>query len=225
MSKSSETLSKTNISYHILSKNEIQDLINSGELAGLNNDDNRLFIGRFRNTVNVGGTRGFILDKQTGKEYNMIGLNHKLKRTEQDFRNIIKRFYDEDNADLSSQKSVSQVILVDSICVYYGISMDELGKIVKGDIKNEDVNALFNTCLKSINEKFKTQAQPAQQKKQKEQNEIADLVVRKLIEKLNKEESSQLKNEIADLVVRKLEEKGNMSSIPLAPTLPTDVFF
>lgn len=162
--------------------------------------------------------------------------------TDEEYLALFGRHLEQDAVD-QYQYDMEQA-LVDSVCVYTRpeLSRKDLIKIKKGELENNEIKNLFNDCLGILNTKFNvqedvqkveknpveaapTESEPTLQKKQEEQNEIADLVVKKLIEKLNKEENSQLKNEIADLVVKKLEEKDSTLSIPLAPTLPTDIFF
>ena len=108
-------------------------------------------------------------------------------------------FKGEKNFDIDSREEELHIILVDSICAYYGIERKDLIKIRQSEHliskKKKGIIALFETCIKPLNEK------------------------------INKDRERQKQNEIADLVVKKLEKKDNVLSIPLAPTLPTDIFF
>ena len=57
-------------------------------------------------------------------------------------------------------------------------------------------------------------------KKKKEIITLFETCIKPLNEKINKDRERQKQNELADLIVKKLEEKSNTSSVPLAPTLP-----
>ena len=188
--------------------------------------------------------------KQAINGVDIIHFEHKNGISDKDYLAI----FGYNKGNISNKEYTSRVVLIDSTFAYWGIDMRELEMIRShqgedqvitvqeaeqagiaadrvgylNEIRN-GTNQLFDHNEKAINGKFKTQALKEEehtlQKKQEEQNKIADLVVKKLIEKLNKEENNQLKNEIADLVIRKLEEKDNTSLVPLAPTLPTDIYF
>ena len=71
----------------------------------------------------------------------------------------------EQNAVDQYQYDMEQA-LVDSVCAYNTqpeLSREDLIKIRKGELKNDEVNKLFNDCLGILNTKFKTQVQPAPQ--------------------------------------------------------------
>ena len=92
------------------------------------------------------------------------------------------------NANITEEEDRISTILCDSICAYYGISMDELGKIRQSkhliNKKKKEVNNLFNDCLEMINEKF------VKPKEAFDENRLAEIIAEKLIQKQNGQSAS-----------------------------------
>ncbi len=117
--------------------------------------------------------------------------------TEEEYFALFGRHLEQDAVNQYQYKM--EQALVDSVCAFYGIERNKLIKIKQNkhliDRKKKEIITLFETCIKPLNEK------------------------------INKDRERQKQNELADLVVKKLEEKNNTSSVPLAPTLPDDMYF
>lgn len=150
------------------------------------NDVDAAFCYYFKKTVDDGNAREI-------EEIPVIQWND-TSISKENYETIFKH---KKSVDISKEECKVSTILCDSICAYYGISMEELGKIRQSkhliNKKKKEVNELFNNCLKIINEKF-----------------IKD-----------KKTTTINEDKLAELITEKLIQKQNESSIPTIPDCPS----
>ena len=91
------------------------------------------------------------------------------------------------NTTMSKREENVSIMLIDSICAYYGINIDELRKIRQSkhliNKKKKEINELFSNCLKTMNEKFIKDTKTITVNEDK----LAELIAEKLIQKQKNE--------------------------------------
>ena len=136
------------------------------------NDTDAAFCYYFKQMVNDG--------KMQKVEEIPVIQRHNINISKENYEAIFKH---RKSATISKEEKNVSIMLCDSICAYYGISMDELGKIRQSkhlvNKKKKEVNNLFNDCLEMINEKF------VKPKEAFDENRLTDIIAEKLIQKQN----------------------------------------
>ena len=92
--------------------------------------------------------------KQAINGINIIHFEHKNGISGEDYLTI----FGYDKGDISNKEYTSRVVLIDSICAYYGIKIEDLIEIRKSkhliNKKKKEINELFVTNLKKLEDKF-----------------------------------------------------------------------
>lgn len=92
--------------------------------------------------------------KQAINGIDIIHFEHKNGISDKDYLTI----FGYDKGDISNKEYTSRVVLIDSICAYYGIKIEDLIEIRQSkhliNKKKREINELFNDCLEKLNEKF-----------------------------------------------------------------------